>query len=242
MAYDRHLGLQVRPIHNQGGRLRHRIPVTDNLAGWYRYRIGITADANQRISSWADQSGYARDLTQTNANFKPLIGGDGAVQFSGSGRNDNLNTASVTWAQSFPLTIYAAVRQNAWIPGVVIGNRKTGTGAFSVQQTTASPGMGPVSASGTYTDTSIPIGTYGVIALMANGTSSIYQASNGAGTTTNSVIVTSAGSWTGLNVGSTIAGSSISVREVAVYNVAHDANTRLAILRYLAKIASVGGV
>lgn len=62
---------------------------TANLKLWLRADKGITKDVDGQISSWADQSGYANDATQTANSYKPHLVTEGAtgmpvVRFDGS--------------------------------------------------------------------------------------------------------------------------------------------------------------
>jgi hypothetical protein len=93
-------------------------------------------------------------------------------------------------------------------------------------------------------DGTILAGTKAVVACVFDDTSSVVQIASGAAS------VTTEGS-AGANdpegitlAASTVPGSyaNIAVYEMIVYSVAHDAPTRLQIMRYLGRIAQVGGI
>ena len=215
---------------------RPNLPVRVNLAAWYRYRVGVT-NISGAASAWADQSGNNRPLLQATASARPSVRSDGALVFDGS--NDAM-AAAFTLAQ--PLTIYLAFQQLTWTSGDILLDGSTGT--VKVSQATGSPGLTANAGSSLTNNTSIPLTSPGVFAFVANGTSSVYQAAGGAASVT---VTGDAGANTagGITLGSDRSAgnfSNIAVFEMAVYSVAHDAPTRLSILRYLARKAHVGGV
>lgn len=218
------------------GRSSNNIPTRVNLAAWYRYHIGMT-NVGGFCSSWADQSGNGRDLVQATASARPVILSDGSLQFDGA--NDFLQ-AAFTLPQ--PLTIYLAFMQLSWTSGDVIFSGATAE--VQVAQNTSSPGLAANAGSGLTVSNTIPVNARGVCCFVANGTSSVYQAGGGSFsvTTTGSGGANAAGGFT-LGADSSEANwSNIRVFEAAIFSVAHDANTRLQLLRYMARQGQVGGV
>lgn len=218
------------------GAMRHGLNVRVNMAAWYRYRIGIT-NISGACSSWADQSGNMRPLVQASSTLQPLVRSDGALVFDGV--NDYLQ-AAFTLVQ--PFSVYLAFNQITWTSGDAIFDGVTA--ATKVTQAGSSPGLAANAGSALSTDTTIGVNTNGVIAFVANSTSSVYQAAGGAAsvTTTGDAGANNAG---GITLGALQAPSNygnIAVYEMIVYSVAHDATTRLQIMRYLGRIAQVGGI
>lgn len=212
------------------------VPVRVSLAAWYRFRRGITNASG--CSNWADMSGNSRPLLQATASKRPTLLSTGELVFDGS---------SMTMAAAFtlpqPCTIYMLFRQIGWTSGNIILDGNTGTA--KVTQSSGTQGLVANAGSALSAGTAIGINSYGVLCVIFNGTSSVYQSAGGGPSVT---VTGDAGSNTpgGITIGSDRSGTNpanIGVREVAVYSAAHDATTRLGMLRYFAKIASsVGGV
>lgn len=218
---------------------RHGHPPTMvGMVAWYRNKVGVV-NINGSCSQWSDSSNNNNHLLQATAANRPTIGSGGALQFNGS---TSFMRATFTLAQ--PCTIYIAFRQAAWVSGGVIIDGSSATSTLA--QTTASPGIAANAGSALSVDNTIPVSAFGggVACFVGNGASSVYQAGGGAAsvTTTGNAGTNSPG---GITVGcdrSSANFSNIRVREIMVYNVAHDANTRLQTLRYMARVENVGGV
>ena len=157
------------------------------------------------------------------------------------GSNDTV-TAAFTLVQ--PFTVYMLFRQITWTSGRIIVDGSTGT--TKITQSSGTQGLVANAGSSLAAGTAIGLGlSYGVLAAVFNGTSSVYQSAGGG----PSVTITGdagAGNPGGITLGSDRSGANnanIGVRELVVYSSAHDAQTRLGVLRYLARLASsVGGV
>lgn len=207
-----------------------------NLAAWYRYRIGLT-NISGAASVWADQSGNTRPLLQTTAGNRPAVNSDGSLTFDGT--NDYMQ-ATFTLAQ--PLTIYLAFQQLSWTSTDVIVDGVTGT--VKLSQETASPGIIANAGSALTVSNTALVGSNAVACFVANGTSSVYQVGGGAAsvTTSGDAGANAAG---GITLGASRTPdkyANIRVMEMAVYSVAHDATTRLRVMRYFGRIAQVGGI
>lgn len=207
-----------------------------NLAAWYRYRIGMT-NVSGACSSWADQSGNTRPLLQATASARPTILSDGSLSFDGIAQ---YMQATFTLVQ--PCTIYLAFQQLSWTSGD--GVLDGATGATKVTQHTGSPKLAMDGGSALADDATIALNVPGAIACVFNSTSSVYQAAGGAAsvTTTGDASTNNPG---GITLGALQAPGNfgnIRVYEMCVYSVAHDAPTRLQVLRYLGRIANVGGI
>lgn len=207
-----------------------------SLAAWYRYRIGIT-NINGACSSWADQSGNMRPLLQSTAANRPTVNSDGSLTFDGSA---SYMQATFTLAQ--PFTIYLAFKPISWTLNDVILDGVTASTTLTQSATT--PGITAAAGSNLTANTTIAVGSKGVCCFVGNGTSSRYQAAGGAASVT---VTGDAGSNDpgGLTLGAsqTPTGyANIQVYELIAYSVAHDATTRLQVMRYLGRVAQVGGI
>ncbi len=214
------------------------IPYRVNLAAWYRFHRGIT-NTSGRVSSWADMSGNSRPLIQATAAARPTLMSTGEIVFNGV---DQALGAAFTLAQ--PATIYMLFRQITWTSGDIILDGSTGTAKLT--QSSGTQGIVADAGSALAAGTAIGLGlNYGVLCVVFNGTSSVYQSAGGGPSVT---ITGDAGAGTpgGITLGSDRSAgnfANIGVRELAVYSRAHDAPTRLQVLRYMGKqSASVGGV
>jgi len=213
------------------------MPVRTNLAAWYRYHVAVTNTAGN-CTQWQDQSGNGRHLLQATASLGPMVRSDGSLLFNGT---TQYMKATFTLAQ--PYTVYMALSQVVSTSGSIIFDGATGNARLS-QSTANAVQMSAGTSLGT--DTTMPIGiaTPGVVACVFNGTSSVLQTAGGAAsvTTSGNAGATAAG---GITVGaSQVLGNyaNIVVYEIAIFSAAHDAPTRLWMLRYMARIASLGGV
>jgi hypothetical protein len=216
---------------------KQNIPVRVNLAAWYRFRHAITNQSG--CSVWADYSGNSRPLLQATAANRPALLSTGELVFDGA---TSFMQATFTLIQ--PLTVYILFRQITSASGRIIFDGVTANCRLS--QSTANAVT--ISAGSSLADnTTIPVSStqYGVAACVFNGASSVLQTAGGGPsvTITGNANTNNPG---GITVGADRSGanfSNIGVREIAVYTGAHDATTRLGLLRYMAGVnASVGGV
>lgn len=213
------------------------IPITPNLAAWYRYRRGIT-NTSGGVSSWADASGRQRPLLQATSAIRPTMMSDGTLLFDGVG---DYMQAAFTLIQ--PFTVFMLFQQVTWTSGDVIFDGATGT--TKVTQTASTPELTLDGGSALSASNTIPVGKFGVMACVFNGATSRLRAAGGGPTVS---VTGNAGSNNpgGITIGATRTPgnySNIMVREIAIYSVAQDATTRLQILRYLGRLgASVGGI
>ena len=222
----------IRVARAMGQNLNVRV----NMAAWYRFRTGVT-NISGACSSWADQSGNMRHLLQATAASRPAVNSDGSLTFDGV--NDYLQ-ATFTLVQ--PCTIYLGFQQLTWTSGDALFDGATGVA--KVTQKTSSPQLALDAGSALSNDSTIALNTRGAIACVLNSTSSVYQAAGGAASVTTTGDA-STGNPGGITLGALQAPGNygnITVYEMIVYSVAHDAATRLQILRYMGRIAHVGGI
>lgn len=216
--------------------MRPNLSNRTSLAAWYRFRIGMT-NVNGACSSWADQSGNTRPLLQSSASLRPSINSDGSLTFDGTAQ---YMQATFTLVQ--PCTIYLAFQQITWTSGDGIFDGATGVA--KVTQHTGTPKLAMDAGSGLTDSSTIAVGSPGVIACVFNSTTSVYQAAGGAASVTTTGDA-STGNPGGITLGALQAPGNygnIRVWEMIVYSVAHAAADRLPIMRYLGRIAQVGGI
>lgn len=204
-------------------------PPTDaaNLAAWYKFNTGIISSGGL-VSSWADQSGNGRIMSQTTGTNQPTKETDGSILFDGV---DNwMATAAFTLDQ--PETIYISFRQVTWADTDYISDGGLVNGAAIAQRTTSPSidlfaGVGP-----TAQNTNLPVNIYGVIAAVFNGAASSLKVNGTAATTGNA----GAGNMTGFTLGSVANAtqfSNIQVKEILIYSVAHNTATQDIVIGYL---------
>lgn len=213
------------------------VPIRVNLAAWYRFRRGITNASG--CSVWYDYSGNQRPLLQATASLRPSLLSSGELLFDGVSQ-----TMAAAFALIQPYTLYMLFRQVTWTSGKIIVDGNTGTA--KITQSSGTQGLVANAGSSLSAGTAIGLGTnYGALCTVFNSTNSVYQSAGGGPSVT---ITGDAGTGNpgGITIGSDRSGgnpANIGVREVVIYTGAHDAPTRLSMLRYLSRIASsVGGV
>jgi hypothetical protein len=213
------------------GRLRAKQsssgPTSANMALWLRKGVGITESSNA-VSSWADQSGNGRDVTQSTASAKPTLQAGGAILFDGTA--DYLQSAGFTLNQ--PLTIYVRYKttttdDNAYIvTGITFGKASIAHLTGGTNEVSIFAGSSVVGAE------TVPSNTFTSVCGVFNGASSVLQVTN-----TDSGINPGAAGLDGLTLGvrGDVAGVYFAgeIAEVIVYSVAHDATMRAANLAYL---------
>lgn len=203
------------------------IPVTADLAAWFRFNSGIT-DSAGAVSQWDDASGNARHLKQATATNQPAKQGDGSILFDGV--DNYLKCDAFTLIQ--PETIYLLGKQVGYtaIDTVMDGNTVNTLRLF---QSGASPavvlnaGSGDVASNSNWT-----LNTYATVAVVLNGASSLIQVNATTATTGNP----GAGNMGGFTLGAggnSTAFANIQVKEVAIYSVAHDEATRAQVIAYM---------
>lgn len=203
------------------------IPVTANLAAWFRFNTGITVTGSG-VSQWDDQSGNGRHLKQgTDAN-RPTKESDGVITFDGV---DNLLRCDA-FTLNQPETVYLLGRQITWtsVDTVMDGNTVNTLRLF---QTGTTPQVQINAGSGVATNANWTLNTYIPLAVVINGANSLIHVNGSAATTGNA----GAGNMGGFTLGAggnSTAFANIQVKEVAIYSAAHDATTRQQIMDYLA--------
>jgi hypothetical protein len=206
--------------------------------GWWRYGLGIT-QASGKASVWADQSGHNNDLVQATGISQPAVQADNSLLCDGV--ND--------WMQAslslpVPYTMYFAFKEIVFNARVIGGARCIGALDAVIFQTLTTPQL-RLNQNPTTPDTTIAVGSWGVCCGVVNGVSSVYQAAqNGVTGTVNGSTVGNADTTTAFAIGAGANGlgtspSNTAFKEAILFGAAHDAATRLTVLRYLGAIAGV---
>lgn len=201
-------------------------------AAWFRYGVGITV-TGAGVSQWSDQSGNARPLLQATDTNRPALQADNSILFDGV---DNfLKTDTFTLDQ--PCTLYLLAKQATWtINDVLAAGFTTATGR--IWQRTATPTIALFSGSATASNANLAVDTYGAIAAVFNGASSVLQVNMTTPTTGDAGAANLAGLTLGAD-GAPASYGNVQVKEFMAFAAAHDANQRAAVIAYL---RSVGGV
>ena len=206
-----------------------------DLAGlklWCKFNSGITV-TGAGVSQWDDVSGNGNHLKQGTDTNRPSKESDGSILFDGV---DNfLKADAFTLVQ--PETVYFLGKQVTWTSADRFFDGNTDdTGGINQNPTT--PKLRVNAGIAFDDDGTMAVDTYAIISVIFNGASSSIQ-------TNYATIVTGnagAGDMGGFTLGSrpsvTLV-SNIQVKEIAVFNTAHDAVTRLQMIAYLAQIGSL---
>lgn len=213
------------------------LTVRSNLAAWYRYRNNVI-NTSGLCSQWSDASGNMRHLLQATAANRPTVLSDGSLLFNGTAAY-----MQATFTLTQPCTIYIALAQISSTVSNIVFDGATGN-VRMVQQ--ANNAFHIAAGSQIPDSAAMPVGSnsFIVAACVFNGASSSLQVGGGAAPTTTS------GNANTNNPGGITLGSSrvpsvysnIRVKEMLVYSAAHDTTTQSQVLRYLARLAQVGGV
>lgn len=193
-------------------------------AAYFQYGKGITV-TGAGVSQWNDQSGNGRHLLQATDAARPALQADGSILFNGTSHFLN-----VAFTNNQPVSIYIRGQQISWTANDYIFDG--GTSSISSFQVTASPKIN-IRAAGIAENADWILGAYASVAWVINSASSLIQVGNGTPTTGDAL----ANNGTKFLLGAHNVGgdgwSNIQVKEVALFNAAHDAATRAAVIAYL---------
>ena len=195
-----------------------------SLAAWYQYKVGIT-EAGTGVSQWADQSGNARHVVQgTDANRPSNVNGE--ITFNGT--SDILKSSTFTLAQ--PFTVYLWAKTNTHTAGDCL----FGGNAVDVLLQQQNPsGDIQMHAGSNAPSATMGLGVYKAIACVFNGASSIIHVSSGGSPTTGNSGTNSMGAISLGARGDLSSWADVIIKEAIFYAAAHDAGTRIQVLRYL---------
>jgi hypothetical protein len=201
-------------------------------AAWYRYGVGITS-AGGLVSAWADQSGNGRNLVQNTGTNQPTLSADSSILFDGV--DNYLKTGAFTLNQ--PVTTYALMRQVSYTNNEYVIDGDTAASMLIFQNGTE-PQLSLYAGGIAGNNSDLVTGSYGVLAAVFDGASSLMQVNNGAPSTGGAGAQNAGGLTIGASGGGT-AFSNIQVKEVVVFPVAHDAATRARVIRYLQQVGQL---
>ncbi len=209
-----------------------------SLVGWYQKGVGQTDAGGGACSAWADQSGLSHTLNSP-AGKQPLIQGDGTLLFAADG-NDGMQAV---FTMNQPSTQYILCKVISWTGGRYLSHGASFNNTFIIQDGAADHyrldiGFGqplPITES-------LPVttGVYAVLCAVYDGDStSVFQTDTPPATSVGSADPTNA---TGYTIGnqsfiSAASGANIQVKELLLYNAAHDAGQRTQVIGYLQSIA-----
>lgn len=202
-------------------------------AAWYQFGVGITSSAS-KVSQWSDQTSNVRHLLQATANNKPTLQSDGSILFDGS--NFFLQTATFTLVQ--PSTLYMLWRQVTWNSGGVCCDGFTAASG-QIVQTTGTPQINISAGSSTAANTGLAVNTYAATAAVFNGASSSLQVNKKPATTGSAGTTAMAG----LTIGADGSGgnpANVQVKEVILFNAAHNLQQQFQVINYLSNIGGLG--
>lgn len=207
-------------------------PLMANMAAWYRYGIGITDAGGGAVSAWADQSGNGRNALQGTGANRPTLNADNSITADSTTVAKSLEVA---FTLNQPCTIYALMRTDSW------GSGKRFLGGSAVDAGLFYGGVTPQIILGmgvNLSSVSLAIGSYGVVAGVGNGASSVIQLNNGTPVTGNAGTDNPGGVSIGNNSVPNVTGMSVTFKEVILFSAAHDATQRSIIINYLMAVNS----
>lgn len=227
-------GPRIQKVQVVSGGDPSRVPKIQikNLAAWFKYNTGITV-TGAGVSQWDDMSGHGRHLKQGTDTNRPALQSDGSILFDGV--DNYLKCDAFTLDQ--PASVYFLGKQVTWTSTDTFfdGNTARSMRLFQVGST---PQIAIDAGAAAATNGNLAVDTYGVICVVYNGASSILQVNNTTATT-GDVSTGNAGGFTlGAN-GNNLQFGHIQVKEVLIFNVAHNSQDRSNVIAYL---ASVGGL
>lgn len=203
-----------------------RMHITDiSPFAWWRYNTSVTVTGSG-VSQWSDVTGNARHLLQGTDTNRPAKQSDGSILFDGV--DNYMQTGAFVLAQ--PYTIYLKINQVGWVAGNFI------TDGLAVASSIKPGGSSPevrLNAGLTFAGVSqLTLGGYGALAGVFNGASSVIQVGLNAAVTGDA----STTGLDGLTLGSSRVPSlysNIGVKEIMLFNTAHDAATRTRVMYYM---------
>lgn len=201
---------------------------------WYQFGRGITSSAGA-VSRWKDAGTGAHDLIQATGSGQPALQTDGSILFDGS--SDFMQTVTFTLAQ--PTMVYMLFKAVTFTDTDVLCDGYTVTSGQFLQDTTT-PNISLSAGTTAATNTSFTLNTYAVGAALFSGASSSLARNKGAGSTAaNAGTTAMAGFTLGAN-GSGAAFGNLQVKEVLLFDVAHQQTQQYQVINYLSMIGGLG--
>lgn len=202
-------------------------PPATNLLKHWKLNTGLT-QAGGFASAWADEVAGTSLAQATGAN-QPAVQGDGSLLFDGA---SDYMQATFTLGQ--PCTVYLLMKQVTWTSARDFCDGKN-LNSGVIQQKGVTPQLDFYSGGFGGANGNFAVNTYGVVAAVWNSPTSVLQVDATAAVTGNSGVSTMGGFTlaAGGNGGSL---TNIQVKEVLIYDVAHDATQRGTVRDYLATV------
>jgi len=195
-----------------------------------QFNTGITV-TGAGVSKWADQSGNGNDLLQGTDTNRPSKEADGSILFDGV--DNNLRS---TFTLNQPYTVYLLGKQITWASKHIFNGVTANTALF---QTGATPSVSLFAGAVVAANTDWTLGTYNGLSIVFDGSSSLIQVADNAATTGDPGAADPGGFTLAASNSTPASFSNIQVKEVLIYNVAHDANQRFQDIRYLTRINQI---
>lgn len=195
------------------------------LTAWFKYNSGITV-TGAGVSQWDDASGNGNNLLQATDTNRPSKEADGSILFDGV---DNYLKANAFTLEQ-PETIYILFKQVSLIfsSRVFDGNALNLGGLFFVG---TSDTLNAYAGASIGNNTDFALGVYSAVTTIFNGASSLLQVDNNTPVTGNAS-TSDMGGFTLGAAGDLGNHGNIQVKEVAIYNTSHDADTRAKVIAY----------
>ena len=196
-----------------------------NTIGWYSYDASVTLN-DSSISSWGDKSGRNNILTQSTVAQQPMYStSEGLIFFNSSNTNIRKEpTIDISIGQ--PLTVYYVIKQNTRANTRTLLNLATGV---YINQSTANNNI-TTYAGNFLIESSAAIGSWGILRVKFNGTSSKTQWNNNVQHTGN----IGTNSMTSIYVGFSVGCADFHCKELIIRNVNESTTNENTIYNYLA--------
>lgn len=194
------------------------------------YTEVIAANNNQNVLRFRADADFVGSIDNV---IIQKITADGSILFDGIAHF--LKTDAFTLNQ--PTTVYFLGKQVTWTALDTIYDGDTTAGVMRLQQLTTTPNLALRNSAGTAAanNTELALNTYGVVTAVFNGASSLLQVNNGTPVIGDFGASTPGGFVLGANAVSSDF-SNIQVKEILIYNVAHDAGQRASLVNYLTAV------
>lgn len=202
------------------------------LVLWTRFNSGITVTGSG-VSQWDDQSGNGNHLKQATDTNRPSKEADGSVLFDGV--DNYLKADAFTLVQ--PETIYVLGKQVTWTSNDKLFDGNASNSGLVFQNGTT-PDLQAFAGTISSASSDLTLDNYGVVITIFNGASSVFQVDNNTPITGN-FGAANMGGFTLAAQGSNLNFSNIQIKEVIIYNTAHDAATRAQVIKYLADVGDL---
>ena len=204
-------------------------PPTTNLKGHYDASVFSSVIISTGVSQWNDLCGNGNNLKQAIGSRQPVYTGTGTTSLiTFTAASIQFLSASFTLVQ--PRTVYIVMKQTSWGNNRFIFSTTAG-GDVSLIQSNTTPHLGMESGTIVANMETLALGTFAVVAVVCNGSSSSVAVNNNTPTTGNPGSNTGGGFVVGSNSGS--GSTDIGVKEIYIYSGAHSTGQQTSIINYL---------